>query len=240
MKLQNPNIPPPQQAIEIDKAVYLIQMKLDTHLYWLSHSYARAYRHLEKGDRRLYFPEIYVGGEQREYYRPTPDNDKSGMCFFVVAKEETEFEQFQKNFIQWNVGIIFSVNLDLINKALLNNEIFTQNLIRDVREVLTMKLGGLGFRLEIKNVVRELGEIYREFTLKEEEEYLRAPMQGFRFNCTIQMREDCDSWLNPCEALQKNLSKNEKICVLQSIDFSDDDFVNSLSLEQREILKAKL
>lgn len=239
--LQNPNIPPPIAAIEIDKAIHSLQLKLDTKLNWLSHSYGRAYRHIEKTKKLLYFPEVYVGGDQKSYFRVTPDNDKSGMCFFVVGKEnDDDFDQFNRNYLNWNVGIVFNVNLKLINSGLLDNEIFTQHLIRDVRDVLTMHLGGISFSLKIKEVVTEFREIYREFNLEEEQEYLRAPMQAFRFNCNINLQEECGVVsYDPCEALKKNLSKSEKICVLQSIQF-DDDYFNSLSLEQKNYLLNKL
>lgn len=242
INLQNPNIPPPSNPIEIDKAVYNLQLKLDTKLNWLSNSYGRAYRHVEKNQLKLYFPEVYIGGSKREYFRVTPDNDKSGMCFFVVGKEEDyDFEVNHKNYLKWNVGIVFNVNLDLINKPLLDNEIFTQQLIRDVRDVLTMHIGGIGFGLKIKEVVTELREIYKEFNLKEEEEYLRAPMQGFRFNCEITLQEDCSGvTYNPCEAVKKNLSPQEKNCVLGSLDFSDSTVFNSLSQQQQDDLNNSL
>lgn len=241
IKSQEPSIPSPISAIEIDKAIYELQLRLDTNLSWLSHNYGRAYRHIDKNKKMLYFPEIYVGGKQKSYFRVTPDNDKSGMCFFVVGKEDDyDFTKFHKNYLSWNVGIVFSVNLDLINPTLLQNEIFTENLIRDVRDVLTMKLGGMSFGLEIKEVVREFSEIYREWSLSEDEEYLRAPMQGFRFNCTLNMQEECGVvTYDPCEALKKNLSKQEKMCVLSSIIF-DDDYFNLLSVDQKEFLITKL
>lgn len=242
VNLQNPNIPTPVAGIEIDKAIYQLQLKLDTNLNWLSHSYGRAYRHMEKNKKFLYFPEIYIGGEKNSYFRVTPDNDKSGMCFFIVGKEENyDFDEFHQNYLKWKVGIVFNVNLSLINSLLLQNELFTQHLIRDVRNVLTMKMGGIGFTLKLINIEREFGEIYREFNLQEENEYLRSPMQAFRVNCEIILQEDCNNVsYNPCEALQKNLSKDEKICVLESIDFNDDDYISALSEEQKTYLLLKL
>ena len=234
IKLQNPNIPAPLEAIEIDKAIYLLQMLLDTNLIWLTNSYGRSYRHIDKSGNRLYFPEVYIGGDANDYYRVTPDNDKKGTCFFVVDKEENyDFEINQSNYLRWNVGIIFWVNLKLINKQLLKNEIFTQNLIRDVRYVLTRKSGGLPFGLKIKTVEREFRDIYKEFTLNENEDYLRSPFSGFRFNLEIVMRENCNIVLDTVQALLQNLSKAEKLAILSSLDFSDTETFNALTQQQK-------
>lgn len=240
-KLQNPNIPTPTVAIEIDKAIYELQLKMDSKLAWLSHDYGRAYRHIDKANKRLYFPEIYIGGDKTAYYRVTPDNDKKGMCFFVVGKENSDFDQFHYNFLQWKVGIVFSANLDKISKATLSTEIFTQNLIRDVREVLTRSLGGLSFTLEINDVVTEFNEIYKEFRLEEEEGYLRSPQTGFRFNCTITLQEDCvEYFIDPTEALISNFSPEEKRTILSNVDFSDDENFNALTPQQINDLTARL
>ncbi len=239
---QTPNIPAPLQAIEIDKAIYSILLKLDVNLPWLSHEYGRAYRFLDRNDKRLYFPEVYIGGENMAYYRPTPDNDKSGMCFFVVGKEDNyDFDRNISNYLRWDVGIIFSVNLKLINPTLLLTENFTQNLIRDVREVLTRKLAGLSFGLEIKTVEREFKEIYREWSLLEQETHLKAPLSGFRFNCVITCREECDNVLNPVSLIQTTLSKMEIVkAVLPNVDFTDPIFLNALTPQQRIDLLANL
>ena len=127
--LQDPTIPPPIQAIEIDKAIYELQMVLDTNLNWLTHAYGRSYRFIEKTEKRLYIPEIYKGGVRNEYVKVTPDNDKKGTCFFVVGKEDNySYEAHQINNLKYEVSIIFWVNLKAINEALLENEIFTQGL----------------------------------------------------------------------------------------------------------------
>ncbi len=237
---QNPSIPAPLQAIEIDKAIYSILLKLDVNLPWLSHEYGRAYRHLDRNDKRLYFPEVYIG--DLGYYRPTPDNDKSGMCFFVVGQEENyDFDRNISNYLRWDVGIVFWVNLQLINSTLLATEDFTQNLIRDVREVLTRKLAGLDFGIEIKTVQREFREIYKEFSIQEEAEHLKAPYSAFRFNCEITCREQCDSSANPISLIQTTLSKMEIVkAVLPNIDFSDPIFLDALTAQQRADLQANL
>jgi len=235
---QNINAAPPTNPVEIDKAIYELQVVLSLNLNWLTHAYARCYRHIEKTSKKLYLPEVYIGGEKRSYVPVTPDNDKKGLVFFVVGKEKDEdFEQYKSNFIKWETGIIFWANMHLIDPALLDNMNFTQNLIRDAREVLTKKLGGLSFGLRIKNIETEFKEIFREFTLDETNEYLRAPYTGFRVNCEITLQEQCgDMMYDRCDAISKNISNQEMIdCVVPSIEWTGETF-NAMSQEQKDAL----
>lgn len=235
INLQDPQIPAPLQAIEIDKAIYELQTLLDTKLDWLTHDYGRAYRFVEKVEKRLYIPEVYVGGDNFDYTRVSPDNDKKGTCFFVVGKEHNyDYAQHQVNNLRYDVGIVFWVNLKAINENLLHNEKFTQLLIRDVREVLTMQAGGLSFSFKINTVEREFREIYREFNLNEAEDYLRAPYDGFRFNLELIVQEDCGMvTYDPRQALVDSLSMAEKLAVLECLDFSDPKVFAGLTDEQK-------
>ncbi|MDB0602165.1 hypothetical protein PL373_13605 [Tenacibaculum maritimum] len=243
--LQNPNIPVETQPIEIDAVVQDIQTKLDTNLSWLSHAYARSYRHVERKDGKyLYFPEVYIGkkgAKKYDYHRVTPDNDKKGMCFFVIGKEDNDFTQNDFNYLSYDLGIVFWVNLQKINDTLLETEKFTQHLIRDVREVLTRKMNGVWYQLKIDTVVREFQEIYREFSLEETENYLMAPYSGFRFNCKIMLQEDCPINLDRNNAIVNNISQNEVLqLLLPTLDFSNDTIFNALSDQQKTDLLNKL
>lgn len=242
--LQNPNIPNKLEPVEIDAVIQDIQTKLDTNLDWLTHDYARAYRHIERKDGKyLYFPEVYIGkkGNKYNYHRVTPDNDKKGMAFFVVGREEVDFYQNEHNYLSYDLGIVFWVNLKKINDPLLTTEIFTQHLIRDVREVITRRMTGAWYRLEIENVVQEFQEIYREFSLEETENYLMAPFGGFRFNCKLMLQEDCPVTLQRNAAIPNNISQNEILqLLLPTLDFSDDTVFNALTAQQRADLLIKL
>lgn len=234
INLQDPQIPPPIKAVEIDAAIYELQVALDANLNWLSHNYARAYRYIEKNGSKLYFPEIYVGGAKKAYYRVTPDNDKSGVCFFVVAREEVvDYMANNKNLLRYKVGVVFQVNLGLINSSLLENEKFTQNLVRDARRVLTNS-STKSSSLRILNVEREFNKIYKEFRISEKEGYMRSPHDAFRINLELVMGEDCGVvTFNPKQALINNLSDAEKVVILQSLDFSNTLFSNALTTQQR-------
>jgi hypothetical protein len=181
--------------IEIEQAVNHVRLML-AEIPWVSHPYHIAQRFVRKreNDSKNYiYPETYVGGGQRKYsyHRLTPDNDYVGMFFFMVGNEESDFKPNQNNFITQNVSIIFSVNLQLIDETKLEQGLFTQELIRDVRRKLTKNAMLFDFAYTIDSVTRDLNEVYREFTLKELEQYNRVPMQCFRFDMSFTLQEDC-------------------------------------------------
>ena len=168
--LQSPNEPVPTNPIEIDAAIVDMQTKLSNDISWLTQAYGRAYRNIDLSTgERIYFPEIYLG-EQNNSYRylnVTPDNDKTGQCFFFVQQENiSEFSIGQNSLLTYNVAIIFSVNLKLINETLLSTEIYTQRLISEVRDYLTRRLMPTSYILTIQNVLTRFEQVFSEFNIK--------------------------------------------------------------------------
>lgn len=185
--------------IEIEQATNQIRLLL-AELPWVSHPYHTAQRFYKKdasSGRGYYYPQTYVGskdGIKFKYHTLTPDNDYSGMFFFMVGPEENDFAANQTNFLTHNVGIIFSCNLKLINPEALKQGLFTQKLIRDVRRKLTDNMIMFDFQYNMKTVTRDLKEVYREFVLDDIEQYNKAPLQCFRFDLSITVQEDCESF----------------------------------------------
>lgn len=236
--LQNRQANAPLQAIEIDRIVYDMQLSFETNLNWISHGYARAYRNMDKGEKKLYFPEVYVGGETNDYVRVTPDNDKKGTFFFVVGKEESvEYEQGGQNYLTWTIGIIFWVNLDQINKSLSQNEIFTQHMKRDARQVLTNYMYGKPYTVEVINIVDEFTEVYKEFKLDEGQNYQKSPYDGFRINVVVTELESCKLDFDRCDAIKQNISQRESYCLISNIDWNDPEAFSELTDEQKDILR---
>ena len=183
--------------IEIEKAVNEIRLEL-AKLPWLEKPYFIAHRFFrQKNNRQFVYPETYVKEVSTDpkkkyaYKRLTPDNDFKGMSFFLVGDESNDFNANKYNYLKYPVGIIFSVNLELIDKAKLDAGIFTQELIRDVRRVLTESMILFDFQYTIDNATRDLRRVFREFVLDDLEAYNRAPMQCFRFDLTIELQEEC-------------------------------------------------
>ncbi|QHB40978.1 hypothetical protein HWC99_gp47 [Flavobacterium phage vB_FspS_tant8-1] len=180
--------------IEIEFACDEIRKVLST-LSWIDRPYFIAQRFFKtQNGRSFYFPETYAPDKagSRNYQRLTPDNDFKGQFFFMVGTGRPEFEPNQFNFISYPVGIIFSVNLELIDKMKLDNGLFTQELIREARRLLTNTMLNHEFEYTIEAEIRDLRECFREFVIDEIESYNRAPMQTFRFDLTIKIQEDCN------------------------------------------------
>ena len=158
--------------IEIEYACNEIRKQIGT-LSWMSHPYFIAQRFFKKDattKQQYIYPETYApdldspqNQKQYPYHRLTPDSDYSGMSFFMVGKGKNAYEDNQHNFLTYPVSIIFSVNLELINKPKLLEGLFTQDLMRDVRRLLTNVAVAFDFRYKIKSETRDLREVYREF-----------------------------------------------------------------------------
>jgi hypothetical protein len=195
VKQLNPQVPTAQQPVEIDKAIIDFQNKFASSLPWLTNVYGRAYRFMRlENDKRIYCPEIYIGIKQGkpQYYRVTPDNLKKGSCFFIVGSERIiDFNVNASNLMEYPVSIIFQVNLEDINSVLLQTEIFTQNLIKEVRDIITNQMNGAFYEFQLTKIEREFSEIYKEFSLDELRNFNMAPLDSFRVNGTIKLYQEC-------------------------------------------------
>lgn len=179
--------------IEIDLAVNEIRLQL-SNLAWLEYPMFIAQRFTrEINGKKFLYPETYAPetAGSRSYVRLTPDNDFKAMSFFLVGANRNDYQSNERNFLTYPVSIIFSVNLELIDKPKLDAGLFTQELMRDVRRLLTTTMNMHLFDYVIKIETRDLREVYREFVLDDLESYNRAPMQCFRFDLDVRIQEDC-------------------------------------------------
>jgi len=193
--LQNPNMPVPVNAVEIDAAILDIKAHLETGLSWLTNGYGRTYKNLDaRNGTTVFYPEAYLGEQNNShrYINLSPDNDKQGQCFFYVTKENiSQFQPGMYSFLSYDTAIIFSVNMELINEALLRTEIYQQVLVSQVRDILTRQLLGAAYQLTIASVDFQFDNVYSEFDLADAQQLEKAPLSHFRFNCTIKLPETC-------------------------------------------------
>ncbi len=193
--LQNPNMPIPTNAVEIDAAILDIKGHLESGLTWLTNGYGRTYKNLDaRNGVTVFYPEAYLGEQNNShrYINLSPDNDKQGQCFFYVVKENiSQFQPGMYSFLSYDTAIIFSVNMELINDALLQTEIYQQILVAQVRDVLTRQLLGSEYQLTITSVDFLFETVFSEFDLADAQQLEKAPLSHFRFNVTIQMPETC-------------------------------------------------
>ena len=60
--LQNPNMPVPTNAVEIDAAILDIKGHLEAGLTWLTNGYGRTYKNLDATNgTTVFYPEVYLG-----------------------------------------------------------------------------------------------------------------------------------------------------------------------------------
>ena len=175
----------------IDKAVEDIRNVLKQ-LTWVSHPFHIAQRFIRKIENKLFtYPEIYIvdpDNKIESYHRLTPDNDYTGMFFFFVGNGRSN----EDGYMEYNVSIIFSVNLELIDENRLKNEhLFTQDLIDSVRKKIKSNRFNFDSQMDYLRETRDLKEVYREFVLDNLEEYNRAPLQCFRVELLIKIDEEC-------------------------------------------------
>ena len=193
--LQNPNMPVPTNAVEIDAAILDIKGHLEAGLTWLTNGYGRTYKNLDaRNGTTVFYPEAYLGEQNNShrYINLSPDNDKQGQCFFYVVRETiSQFQPGMYSFLSYDTAIIFSVNMELINDALLQTEIYQQILVAQVRDVLTRQLLGSSYQLTITSVDFLFETVFAEFDLADAQQLEKAPLSHFRFNVTIQLPEAC-------------------------------------------------
>ena len=193
--LQNPNIPTSVNPVEIDSSIIDIKTELESGLTWLTNGYGRAFKNLDiTNGERVYFPEVYLG-KQNGSYRYTnisPDNDKQGQCFFYVRRETiSEYQTGMYSFLNYDVAVIFSVNMELIDAALTGTEVFQQVLVAQVRDVLTRQILGKSYVLKVKTVEFNFEDVFREFKMSEQSTMEKSPLSHFRFNISVAMQESC-------------------------------------------------
>lgn len=175
----------------VDKACEDLRILLSS-LSWVSHPYHIAQRFNDKKEgKQLVYPEVYVKDSDSKilkYHRLTPDNDYTGMFFFFVGDGRNDTEDYTS----YDVGIIFSVNMSKIdNEKLINEHLFTQELIESVKSIIRKNKFSYDFELRLLNETRDLKTVYKEFVLEDLERYNRLPMQCFRLNLTIKISELC-------------------------------------------------
>lgn len=187
-------------VIEIDWIIRDLNTRFKANLTWLEDAYEKALKQSKKeGSKTVVIPQVYDGMKDNvpTQISPLPNSKSKSVLFYTVGEEQySNFKQGSNGYLSWEIGIIFWVNLEIIDKTALIEENFTQILIREVRDVLVNKTLGSGYQIEINNVERDVEDVYKEFQLPDFKSnvYLYAPYSGFRFNCTISMRDkglDC-------------------------------------------------
>lgn len=245
MSVQNPTLPTITQAKGIDAVILDLQTVLDTNLSWLSNGMGRAYKlsKVRANNQTVFLPEVYLGGNRYRYFAATPDNDKKGQSLFITDSSTLPNQNLGFYGIrEFPLSVIFTANLALIDNTLLQTEDFTEHLILDVNQVLIRELLGKYYKVTINEVLTDFEDVYTGFDIAEFRGIAHAPLTHFRYNLTVQFKEDCNSVvLDRCEAIKQNVPMSERLsCIMPTFDFSDPTVQNSLTPQQIADLTAWL
>jgi len=183
--------------VGIDAVVIDLQGLLNSNLSWLSDGLGRAYKmnKVRSNGAAQILPLVYLGTSNYTYFSAQPDNDKQGQNFILVG-DGVHINQQQGfySILEYDISIIFSVNLKLINAPLLLTEDFTQNLIAQVRDVLLRQTLGKPYNIGQITETRLFGDVYSEFDILNDSPNTgkaMAEMSYFRFNFSTQIKEAC-------------------------------------------------
>lgn len=186
--------------VEIGAAINALRVDLNNSFDWITHPYFIAQRFVTKEKTNVFLlPEVYAPEQIRgttktklNYKQLTPDNDFAGLFFAYIGNGRTLSQDIKENFIQYDVALIFTVNLELIDKDKLAQGLFTRELMSGVRKRLAFTRFNYNFNYDIIQETDDLKTVFREFLIDELEQYNRAPMQCFRFDLKITVQEVCE------------------------------------------------
>jgi hypothetical protein len=178
----------------LDLAVEETRNVLLNELPWLTKAYHIAQRFVDKtGGKTRIVPRVYapINAGSRDYQTLTPDDLAKGMMFFYASDGKLSRNQNESGFTHYNVGLIFGVNLDKIDKERTDLGLYTQNLIHATHKVLKKYHRALSSSYEVIGESRDLKTVYREFSLDEVEDYNTAPLQSFRLDLQYKIEIPC-------------------------------------------------
>lgn len=190
MTYANPNIPTIPNPVFVDQAITTIQTKLGTDLTWLTKSFGRSYeRVINRDGQEFREPMVYSANGE---YIPMQYNDNiQAMSFFELGEQTPiDFSKFARNWYSIDLGIIFWVNLKRIDLVKSATYYFTEELKKDVRNILTNF--PFGFDIEIESIEEDVDDIYSRYSFDQvTKQFFTYPYSGFKFNITITIQEQC-------------------------------------------------
>lgn len=240
MSYDNPTVPTISDPRGIDRAIQFLQLTLGTKLTWLDKSWGRVYT--QKKRVRGAIRETPVVYDNNGEYFPVEMNDNlvSQSFFEVGERSPLDFAPFQTIFYEHDVSIVFWGNLKKIDPILNLNYNFTEKLIEEVKDVLTKRISGFSFKVEIVNITEERDEVFAPYTFQEENlQHLTNPYFGFKVDLNIILQQDCDTAFPAtfCDALNQFLTATDKNeCILPTYDFSDTNVTDNFTVLQENDL----
>lgn len=185
----------------VELSVLSLHTLLSDNVEWLDLPYfiAQKFKHPTKG---TIVPQVVtIEGQlgtpltiKTGYLTLTPDNDVNRSFFLVGDGDPSYDEQHDYVGIKHKVSTIFTVNLDTVKPLLKESGRYTESLMEEVRKLLeTSRYNYADFTYTIDAITSDTDEVFREFHLKDWQQYNRLPLQCFRIDLDLLTYQDCDA-----------------------------------------------
>lgn len=189
--------------VNIDRPIQELQVAL-AELTWLDKVFGRSWLAVKssKGmfsDKKLYYPHVWQGlddnGKARDLLEVLPNDNIKSQCFFRVNDPVTlvEFVRDGDSVMEASVDIIFWFNLKRIDSTI--DYPFTELLKGQVLSVLSDMAFTPDSTLTVNAIHEQALNVFRGYNIQDlKDQELVYPWGGFRFECSIQYREDCPTY----------------------------------------------
>ena len=181
----------PKQPKLFDRAVQDLQNALAAKCLFLDHIFGRCERLVKEVEgRRVYFPNVYKGGD--EYILLTPDNtDLGNYCFFVREDPEEIAANFGV-FNRWKCpfSLVVWVDMRRVEDADERDVHGFEGKIMDaIGAPSALRHGGM----EIQRVYHRAESVFDGFTLDEvDNQFLMSPYYGLRVSFELWIDDECN------------------------------------------------
>lgn len=171
-----------------DKAIDIINERLERELRWLKKAYGRTVKRTtvkeEVGKKVSYnYPSLYKGNH--EYENMLPSDSRRNVCFWNVQDEQTVDAQMQFPRLTAKVSCIFWVKLTDIFAEV--DYAYTEHIKEDVLNALhTCPY------IVIKKVIEQPDNVFKEYTVKDVPvQFLMFPYYALRVEMEMKVQAGC-------------------------------------------------
>jgi hypothetical protein len=199
-KFKNPDVVLIGNPVNIDRPIQDMQIALAS-LGWIDRVFGRAWLAVKssKGifsEKKLYYPHVWQGlgddGRAKDLLEVLPNDNIKSQVFFRVNDPISlvEFVRDGDSIMEASVDIIFWFNLRAIDATI--DYPFVELLKGQALSVLSDMTFSPDSTLTINAIHEQPLNVFRGYNIQDlKDEELVYPWGGFRFECSVQYREDC-------------------------------------------------
>lgn len=197
MSYSTPKVPTLAAPKRIHSVIQDLQLLLDSELSWLEYSFGAALP-MEKSvnNKTWKYPAVYQGS--KEYLNVLPNDTLQSYCFWLVNDPEVYEGVFPNSRGFYNPTATVSLIVYFDQRRINNTKDYdqTEELLDEVLGVLirkTYKVKKIGL-ITVNRVYRRVENIFEGFTIDNvNEQLLGIPWGGFRIECEIKYKEQCNA-----------------------------------------------